>query len=72
MAPTRKQPRSMKKEIQNYCAALKKKLENNSKLVEEFLKLIDSLEPETPELVTINFADIDFGNIDCNALLPGG
>ena len=71
MAPSRKQPaRCPQKEIQSFCVSIKKRLDSESKLIDDFLKFIDryNQNPEsstaavTQQFFSLN--DFDFANLD--------
>jgi len=71
MAPSRKQQfRDPKKDIRNFCQSIKKKLDTDLKLLDDFIKFLERYDQQDastqtiPDTVTINFGDLDFGNLD--------
>ena len=71
MAPSRKQPaRCPQKEIQTFCVGIKKRLDSESKLIDDFLKFIDRYNQNaetTPTAIPQQFFslnDFDFANLD--------
>jgi len=78
MAPTKKQQqRDSKHDIKSHCLTIKKTLESEIKLCDEFLKLYERYwgikeqpipHPQPSDLITINLSDLDFGY---NEILSG-
>ena len=61
-------PCDTKKEIQSYCLALKKRLESELKIVEDFLNYSANVNNQDPPVSSvdqfIDFTQLDFGNFD--------